>query len=102
MSKTSELLLELNNLGFNISKDNMTVECTTENAIVYYNKYYRDRKYVLGQIPAFNEDINFIDFDLCFDVIEKCNGLDSEVYNYLHEKVHVNDIDNFIFRYSSF
>lgn len=102
MSKIYEGLRDLRNLGFNVCDDNKEIVLNTYGAEKLYDTYnMKNRGYVLGSIPSSTESLNSIDFDICFDEVERYasnrylpgNGA---VYLKLHDLARLNNVEDFV------
>lgn len=108
MSKIREALAELSNGGFVIADNNIGAELTSDAARQLYARYADQYDlYILGSVPASNESLANVDFDICFDEIERFANSgylpgSGEVYDQLHEFANVSDVDVFIERVADY
>lgn len=102
MNTTTSKIMELKSLGFEIAMDNDKVTSNVPHVQEYIKNYYSGSNYVLGSIHADTENIQGIEYDICFYAIEKFYNLDtpnydSQLYKTLHNKcMELNDCKKFV------
>lgn len=90
-------LAKLKELGLNIHEDNRNYTTLTMKAEVYANEYFKYQNYVLGSVPAANENLSKVEYDICFESVENNYGaLPTDYYHSLHELAERNDIGSFV------
>lgn len=91
-SKINKLMEEIKMEGFDfIGVHNCNVQgikITSEKAQNYFDEFYNNREYILGQILASTENLESLDYDIVFFSIEYhfgLYGINSQTQKELHE-----------------
>lgn len=101
MNTIKSKLMELKSLGFEISTDNTQVFSSLPTAYKYIS-HTNSSSYVLGSVPAHTENLLNVEYDICYDAIEKFYNLDtkdydSQLYKTLHNKcMELDDCKKFV------
>ncbi|MDS7057221.1 hypothetical protein NXG04_07965 [Klebsiella pneumoniae] len=101
MNTVKSKLMELKSLGFEIAMDNRQVFSSLPIAHEYIT-HTNSSTYVLGSVPAHTENLLNVEYDICYDAIEKFYNLntenyDSQLYKTLHNKcMELDDCKKFV------
>lgn len=96
MSYYTQLLNKVKELGFNISNDNKKAVVTTNEAKDYYEQWHEGKGYILGSVPVDSEQLDLIEYDVAFNVVEEsCEYLTKKEYQELHKLAEKNNLESF-------
>jgi hypothetical protein len=86
VNQVTSLLKRIGELGLAIDNDNCNFIIGNEHVEDVTNRWDEDRKWIIGSVPAENENLYYVEFDICFGVIERNHdNITSGIYKYLHK-----------------
>ena len=96
-NRINPLLNYLSELGLTIDGDNRNFVIGSEAVEEVTNKWDGNREYVVGTVPADNESLANVEYDICFGVVERYHDrISSGTYKFLHKLAENNNATQFI------
>ncbi len=97
MNEVNDKLEQICQLGLDIDSSNGSFVANTFLARKYAKENLRDQNYVLGEVLADTDDLDNVEYDICFYHVEThAKKLTNEEYVEFHKLAEANDAQTFI------